>query len=248
VSGARGHVGWFIATILVTACATVANVAVAWACVVWSPMHRPKLGTSMTSAEMRAKYGETERPYYFEWLAYGFGVDHVHIGGDLDHYQHGTSILRAGWPFRAFRATWTPPGTVAFAGGPPKGWTEAASIGPFAMASEDAASWRRGLPLLERYRLPVQPIAAGFLRDELAYSAAIAAGMFGRRWARGLFWRLQGRCRGCGYPATGVRCPECGRARPLRAATVGTRARSSSARPVRGPILASRRVHLECAA
>jgi hypothetical protein len=208
----RRHAGWVARTMVVVSCATLANIAAAWACVVWSPVHRPRVGTSMTSEQMRAKYGPTESPCYFEWVSRGTGVERVHIDGELWDYRGGVSFLKAGWPFRSLRATWVPPGDPGATGSVPKGWTEASASGPFAVASAHAGGWAEGVPVMGAYRMPVEPIPAGFVRNELVYAAVLGAGLFGTGHARALVRRFTGRCSACGYPVSAAVCPECGKA------------------------------------
>jgi hypothetical protein len=119
----------------------------------------------------------------------------------------GITVLEAGWPCRSLK--WELWDEVLFAWGSALRDVQTEQVG-----DDHPDSFLYTGILVGSFRMPLMPIATGFLANTLMYGLAAAClwrvPQLCRRW----IWRCVGACPVCGYPraglAEGAVCPECG--------------------------------------
>ncbi len=192
----------------------IVNVAVAWACVCWSPIG------SFSDVEERAwaapvpdGWPATASPI----AARGLGLTDTNssswgnVPADAERKRGDSEqwVLSAGWPRRSLfcerhRVRTRGPSLFSVPYPAPESWTEGLSI----------PEW---VPWQERdFRyLPTRPIWAGFAINTVFYGGAVGLVWFGLGAARQAVRRWRGRCVNCAYDLRGNTsgvCPECGAA------------------------------------
>lgn len=182
------------------------NVAVAWACQIFSstvsvelieapdprivPPARTGSAGSFGARQRAEGFGRTNYWYLaaFQPLQQVRGVR----GSDPD-----LGLFQAGWPMRSLESRSGP------------GWRPVADnerAWAFKYGGSSTPKW------LMDHQLPLYPLWVGFTVNTIFWGGAIPPAAFAFRRIRGVRRRGRGQCTGCGYPLGGVTvCPECGR-------------------------------------
>lgn len=168
----------------------IVNVALAWACALYSPL--------------RAIHNPIADPEWRIFLFYGgFGVEREELMG-VPSEQTSLAIpvrttIRSGWPLAALV------GSVLHAG---PTWPAEPVPVEGAMLRLPSGSWEGCL-------VPLTILWPGFLLNTLMYAAILATLFLVPGRLRRTLRRRRGRCTHCNYdrrglPATDTLCPECG--------------------------------------
>ncbi len=193
----------------------VVNIAVAWACVLWSPQIGYKFWHTSKTDEYHYPgpyFGEELPPLQTKRIAIGFDEHNWSEDGLPE-----TTILtgQSGLPFHGLRYE-----VSVICGQSGIGVTPIPHSDLYAEWREEP--WRAihwGLPAhriprwmrvgLDHRRLPLNPIPLGFIVNTLIYAGLIGGLGYGRRALR----RRRGLCSNCAYDLAGLAtCPECGSA------------------------------------
>ena len=181
------------------------NIAVAWACVLWSPQRR---ATTIEREQISSAYlsvlpnpDDYSRVYLFR-LEH-FGYDYTQLTTERPAIEPGHAELsahllqwRAGWPWKFVmgeaRAADMRAGKARYV------WPRARSLEPLAVDS--------------LRRLPYRPQAWGFAANVALYAGMTSALIGSMRAVRRSIRLRRHQCRACGYDlrASQDSCPECG--------------------------------------
>jgi hypothetical protein len=220
----------FERAVVVAALGVLIAFVVAWCAALWGTVH------VVATAPLRPLAVDLPPPPPLEWpgrvppdwgapkfVVVGTGPA-LRVGVGYSRTD-GTTVIEAGWPMRALRATELAPKMtadarkVSYAGGVALArmvelklqWHEDYSRTPgtpsgtpaiLGMVTETRTPFRR---------LPLEPLWPGLLVDSALYAGVVAVGFLGFTTLRGRARRRRGRCIACGYPVgSGGRCPECG--------------------------------------
>lgn len=189
--------------------APILNVAVAWACVCWSPAIDTPVSYNGLSYMPAPETGL--HPIVLV-EARGFGITQLDRRQSMGTYTR-TWTLSAGWPLRSVylersrqevNAFYYPP--ISWV--PPSGWREGLLIPKWV----PWCNYRIPGAVDQRYLL-TRPIWRGCVFNSLFYSAGLFILMFGPAAIRRYHRSIRGRCVHCGYPrGSSPICTECGAA------------------------------------
>lgn len=207
------------------------NVLVAWGCVIWTPEAesysphdvRPAAGTVYVDQRNRMKgltrHDDGSKTYWYVRTGIGWryqtpAVTVWHDGVNQMHeYPYSQSISRyAGWPMYALRSRVDTSGRVHIHSMPRRWDLPPGEIIARGINTSDLPRFMRAQ---RERRLPLIPIATGFVLNTLLYALVIGvplAYVLGRAhaWIRRKPYPA---CPACGYNLTGNTngtCPECG--------------------------------------
>ena len=202
----------------------VVNVAVAWACAVWSgsrggSLIYPSFGSRAESLDLdwlsQNEWTWSHRFYVMRTdPSTAIGVQRVAF---LEVYESSTFALegplairtRAGWPLPSVTGSkWFPSRIRSGSDQAPKRYIRAFPI------EVDLTSSTPGLQRSVELAVPMFPIWPGFAIDTIFYAAILWLLTFGPFTARRIIRRRRGHCIKCGYDLRGSSggevCPECG--------------------------------------
>lgn len=171
----------------------ILNIAVAWACTLWSPLSTS--GVLADYPEYRADVsGLPDDHAIMTARSSGFGVARFTFTWHVPAEAHAIWHIRAGWPYPALSGQ----SDVA-------GETTGALITP---------RWLHGnIDKPERRPLPITPLAGGFAINSALWGLLLGLLFLGPPWLKRLHRKRSDRCITCGYDLSGAdhcRCPECG--------------------------------------
>lgn len=171
----------------------ILNIAVAWACALWSPISQPTILDNYS--EIRALVrGLPVNQHVVTSRGLGFGVVRFtsswHVPGEPNAIWH----IQSGWP------------CVALSG--------QISVDREIAGALDIPRWLAGkVDTPARRFLPITPHATGFAINSVLWTIVLAMLTLGPGWLRHHHRKRSGCCQACGYDLSGTahdRCPECG--------------------------------------
>ncbi len=195
----------FIALAFLLAGAVV-NVAVAWGCVMWSPLHDASVSQrqrTMIETAFIDHFGldeDTRPPHTAHNWGRGVTVWFADRSRPIEHQDNKYLFLfEAGWPLRGVHG---------------RMWGAGSSHGLRGVIRAPWTISRKG----STRALPLIPIWPGFIANSLFYAVVLWLLIPGPFALRRLIRRRRGLCPKCGYPmGEAAVCSECGRALPGRA-------------------------------
>ena len=171
----------------------ILNIAVAWACTLWSPFSSQSLLTDYP--EIRGSIrGVPDNQHVVMGRASGFGVVRFTFTWHVPAESHAIWHIRAGWPCESMAGQIDVEGEIAGALVMPR-WLEGMVDKP------------------ERRPLPITPLAGGFAINTGLWALLLALLILGPGWMKRFNRKRTDRCIACGYDLSGAahaRCPECG--------------------------------------
>ena len=172
---------------------SILNIAVAWGCVLWSPLSSP--GVLADYPEYRAGVsGLPDDHAIMTARSSGFGIALFTFTWHVPAESHAIWHIRAGWPCEALAGQIDVEGEIAGALVMPR-WLEGMVDKP------------------ERRPLPITPLAGGFAINTGLWALLLALLILGPGWMKRFNRKRSDRCIACGYDLSGAahaRCPECG--------------------------------------
>lgn len=171
----------------------ILNIAVAWACTLWSPFSSRSLLTDFSDIRASIR-GVPENLFVVTSRESGFGVIRFTFTWHIPGEPNAIWYIQAGWPFVALSGQISVDGEIVGALNTPR-WL-------FAKVDSPA-----------RRLLPINPHAIGIAINSAFWALLLAAITLGPSWLRRLHRLRSDRCVNCGYDLCGAahdRCPECG--------------------------------------
>ncbi len=182
-----------IAILIFLLLGAILNIAVAWACVLWSPVSKISLLTDYPEYQADVR-GLPADQTIATGMSKGFGIVRFTFTWHVPAEAHAIWHIRAGWPCEAMAGQIDVEGKI--------------------FGALSAPRWLYGMvddP--DRRPLPITPLARGFAINSILWALLIATITLGPGWLRRLYRKHFDRCPTCGYDLSGAahdRCPECG--------------------------------------
>ena len=171
----------------------ILNIAVAWTCVLWSPVSKISLPTDYTEYQADVR-GLPADQTIATGMSKGFGLVRFTFTWHVPAEAHAIWHIRAGWPCESMAGQIDVEGKI--------------------FGALSAPRWLYGMvDTPDRRPLPITPLARGFAINSVIWALLIAAITLGPGWLRRLHRVRSDRCVNCGYDLSGAvhdRCPECG--------------------------------------